>query len=102
MSEQSHKMLLKTTYPSGAEEWICEECGRCFVAQWVPKFRRIVLVQGDQMTSHVSHGSGLQELASTGIEELKHEQVNVDLRDVWKPWFDKMGFDLNDDQGPNI
>ena len=101
MSEQSHKMLLKTTYPSGAEEWICEECGRCFVAQWTPKFRRIVLVQGDQMTSHMSRDIGLQELASPTAAEVKIEK-NINLREVWKPWFDKMGFDLNDEQGPNI
>jgi hypothetical protein len=101
MSEQSHKMLLKTTYPSGAEEWICEECGRRFVAQWAPKFRRIILVEGDEMSSHVAQGSDLQELASPAAGEVTNAQ-NINLRDVWKPWFDKMGFDLNEDQEPHI
>ena len=59
---RQHIMQLKNTYPSGAEEWLCPECGRHFIMQFQPDYERLdiqVLEAGDEMTSHVGSSGGV-------------------------------------------
>lgn len=99
-TEQSHEMQLETVYPSGAEEWLCPECGRRFIAQWEPKFRRVILEQGQDKIIHFGHGMGLMDISvnSFSVEDLAG---NPKLQDVWKKYLDQLDFDWkdNDDLG---
>lgn len=90
--KQSHAMRLETTHPSGAEEWLCLECGRRFVAQWEPRFRRVVLVPGRDEIVHMGQAiSNLNETANITAEN------NADLQDVWKDLLDKLDFGTEGD-----
>lgn len=91
-SQQNHEMRLVTTHSSGAEEWTCPECGRRFVAQWEPKFRRVILEPGDEMTPHRSHGVNLQQQISESSGE-NNVSDDIQLSDVWKKLLDKLDFD---------
>jgi hypothetical protein len=93
LSEQSHEMQLETTYPTGAEEWLCPKCGRRFVAQWEPKFRRVILVEGQEKIIHKGQAIGylLENVSDLSSEE------DIELQDVWKELLDKLDFDSEDD-----
>ena len=95
VAKQSHEMRLETVHPSGAEEWMCPECGRRFVAQWEPKFRRVILEQGKDDIAHKGQ-------AMNGLAE-DEEQLNdsSELQDVWKELLDKLDFDSEDDPDSN-
>ena len=56
---ETHQMRLERTYESGAEEWLCPSCGRKFVMQWPPRYKRIVLHEGDQNAAHTGGKGGL-------------------------------------------
>ncbi|MBI5564194.1 MAG: hypothetical protein HY870_04825 [Chloroflexi bacterium] len=83
-----HQMRLRTTYPSGAEEWDCPTCGRRFIMQWSPRHKRIVLEAGD---AHVAHAGGKGGLMMGTVQIQPSEQSLLpedDLRlDLWQTWF---------------
>ncbi len=86
---QSHEMMLDKTHPSGAEEWYCPACGRRFVMQWPPKYKRIILNHGDEYTAHGGGQGGLKmgpiRLADPDNTEPTKDDLNLDH---WKAWFD--------------
>lgn len=85
-----HEMQLETTYPSGAEEWFCPTCGRRFVMQWPPKYKRIVLNRGDEYAAH-SGGTGSLEMGDVRIRPSEESALPAeeDLPlDRWKSWLD--------------
>ncbi len=92
VSEQSHEMRLETVHPSGAQEWLCPECGRRFVAQWEPKFRRVILEQGQDEIIHKGQAMNLLEEVPDNSSE-----NDTGLQDVWKELLDKLDFDSEDD-----
>jgi len=51
-----HTMTLVDTV-DGWEWWECEDCPRVLHVRWQPKFRRVVIVKGDEQVSH-SGGKG--------------------------------------------
>ncbi len=53
-------MELVTTHSTGAEEWYCPTCGRRFLMQWPPEYKKIVLDAGDQSAIHTGGKGGLQ------------------------------------------
>ncbi len=59
-SSEYHEMRLEKTHPSGAEEWGCPTCGRRFLIQWPPQYRKIVLESGDEYALHSASKGGLQ------------------------------------------
>jgi len=62
MTEQhppTHTMVLVRSHETGAEEWLCPTCGRRFVMQWPPKFKRIILNAGDDTVRHAASKGGL-------------------------------------------
>ena len=94
--EQRHEMQLKAVYPSGAEEWLCPECGRRFIAQWEPKFRRVILEHGDEVTIHTGQGIDLQ--AQISVESSDHKVPDkTELNDAWKQLLNKLDIDLEED-----
>jgi hypothetical protein len=55
-----HTMQHTRTFTSGAEEWQCPTCGRSFVVQWPPNYKRIILEPGDEMAAHAGGKGGIQ------------------------------------------
>lgn len=49
---EPHQMELERTHPSGAEEWHCPACGRRFLMQYPPSYKKIVLAPGDEHAAH--------------------------------------------------
>jgi hypothetical protein len=47
-----HEMELDRIHPSGAQEWLCPTCGRRFLMQWPPNYKKIVLEPGDTLATH--------------------------------------------------
>lgn len=76
-AQQQHEMQLEKTYPSGAEEWFCPTCGRRFVLQWPPAYKKIVLEAGDEFALHTCGKGGLQ-LRSPELSESHEEQGEGD------------------------
>jgi hypothetical protein len=54
-----HKMVVKSTFPTGAQEWYCPTCGRRFILQWPPNYKRIILNEGDEQAIHSGGNGGL-------------------------------------------
>ena len=88
-SVQQHAMLLDKTHPSGAEEWYCPTCGRRFVMQWPPKYRRIILNSGDEDAAHSGSKGDLKLGASQITDGTQVEIAEDDLRlDRWQSWLE--------------
>ena len=87
---QPHRMVLDKSYPSGAEEWYCPTCERRFVMQWPPKYKRIVLNNGDENANHSGGKGGLK----IGVGQIQPSEesappIEEDLPlDRWKSWLD--------------
>jgi hypothetical protein len=47
-----HQMVVMNTYPTGAQEWFCPTCGRHYILQWPPNYKRIILEEGDNEAVH--------------------------------------------------
>ena len=60
MSE-CHTMKKLYSYTTGAQEWVCDDCGRHFLMQPEP-FKRIVLTPGDEA---IAHTGGMMSQAPT-------------------------------------
>jgi len=59
ITQQSHEMRLETRHESGAEEWYCPTCGRKFLLDWPPNYKRIILDIGDESAIHSGGKGGL-------------------------------------------
>lgn len=60
MPEQArHEMIMERTHESGAEEWACPVCGRRFLMQWPPNYKKIILEPGDEYAIHSGGKGGL-------------------------------------------
>ncbi len=71
MAANPHRMKLGQTYPSGAQEWICPECGRWVVMHHLPehgKLKTIVLQAGDE---EAAHAGGTGSIASTSARAVE-------------------------------
>ncbi len=87
---QQHEMLLDKTHPTGAEEWYCPTCGRRFVMQWPPKYKRIVLTPGDEYVAHRGGKGGLALLstqAARAEDPGDSEEAETLRLERWEEWF---------------
>ena len=91
LEPQHHEMRLETIYSSGVEEWLCPTCGRHFVAQWIPDFRRLVLEVGDETALHQGGAVMIQTTAS--VED--DPPIGAERDDPWVKWLDEL--DWGDD-----
>ena len=55
---QRHKMVLVATHEEGNEEWSCPTCGRRFLTDWPPEYKKVIIEVGDENASH-SGGKGM-------------------------------------------
>lgn len=100
MDEQHHQMILEETYESGEENWYCPTCGRRFIVNWEPKFKRTVLEIGDENASH-SGGKGGLQMGSMQVAPLENSIQEDELEGAaedprltsWEAWLDEMGFE---------
>jgi len=71
--DDQHEMHLEATHPSGAEEWACPTCGRRFLMQWPPEYKKVVLEKGDAAATHTGSKGGLSIGAATVIQHSADE-----------------------------
>ena len=62
---ETHQMILNGRAESGAEEWVCPDCGRRVLMRWPPDFERLILEHGDDGAVHVGAKGGVR---MTGLE----------------------------------
>ena len=72
-------MRLEKTHPSGAEEWLCPACGRRFLMQWPPAYKRIIMEAGDEVALH-SGGKGGVRLGPLQIN-LRDDEEEIPVPD---------------------
>jgi hypothetical protein len=90
--QEHHEMVLETTHSSGAEEWYCPTCGRRFLLQWPPTYKKIVLECGDEEALHSGSKGGLRIGPSIVVTETKaaaqephHDRGPAPLSDMEQP-----------------
>ena len=88
--EQTHTLVLVSTYLSGAEEWLCPTCGHRILKTRLPQEQLIVLVNGEEPSKHdhLDENQTFQTKITFNVTHLA----------PWLDWIDKIDFDqLNDD-----
>lgn len=87
---KQHHMVIARTYPTGAEEWYCPTCGRRFIMQWPPSYKRILLETGDEAVQHDGSkgemGMGL-DMGTQSVEN-KDETPGYDENEMLDPWLE--------------
>jgi hypothetical protein len=78
LNQEHHQMNLIATHPSGAEEWHCPTCGRRFLMQWPPKYKKLVIESGDEYAIH----SGSKGEAQLGLPPLTMGEPLTDEDDL--------------------
>jgi len=103
--EQSkHEMVLGKTLETGAQEWYCPVCGRRFIMNWPPNYKRIILVPGDEYATHVG-GRGGVSMNSPEVKEAIYPEpsesneptdtlpINAADLSPWIKWMDDVKFE---------
>lgn len=89
---ERHTMVRVNKSEEGAEEWYCPTCGRRFLMQWPPNYKRTILEPGDESVTHVGGkgemGMGL-EMGGTQVENGEplpvEEMIPIDEQSL-SPW----------------
>jgi hypothetical protein len=89
---ERHEMVLNATHASGAEEWLCPTCGRRFLLQWPPDYKKIVLNSGDESALHTG-GKGEERLDVSERAHEATEDVADERLQPWLTWMDSSDFD---------
>jgi hypothetical protein len=89
---QRHEMTHKGIDPSGAEEWLCQECGRHFVIRWPPNYDRLVLHPGDESAAHFGR-KGDAAVPHLQVSLASNEPSAAPDEDVWRRWLRMNGMD---------
>lgn len=89
---QKHVMVLDKVHDSGAEEWYCPTCGRRFLMQWPPQYKKIVLDEGDASAIH--SGGNTQVDGLPAEMEADAENIDVDAASLspYEDWMDHIDF----------
>jgi hypothetical protein len=92
---QRHEMVRKGIDPSGAEEWLCQQCGRHFIVRWPPRFERVVLHPGDESATHFG-GKGDVVLSDLHLSPAVTEGSDALDDDAWRRWLRQNGIDWDE------
>jgi hypothetical protein len=84
----SHEMILAGTQESGAEEWLCPNCGRRVLLRWPPNYERRVLEPGDEFATHAG-GKGGAMVGQAVLKPSDTTEPRTDERD----WLRENGID---------
>ncbi len=89
---ENHEMILKETFPNGTQDWVCPVCGRRFILQWPPHYKRVILEEGDVNAMH-SGSMGIPggaQLKMDGAEIAKEnhyeDSQGSEMPDDWLPF----------------
>ena len=80
-NSEHHTMVVAKRYENGSEEWVCPTCGRRFLLQWPPQYKRIMLEPGNEDAVH-SGGSGGVSMGDTSIIQISEEELAVPPDDI--------------------
>jgi hypothetical protein len=80
-SQKQHQMELEKTHPSGADEWYCPTCGRRFLMQYSPNYKKIVMEVGDESAAH-SGGKGGLQMGPLQMSQDEDYNLSDELRDA--------------------
>ena len=75
---EQHEMVVTQTFSSGAQEFFCPVCGRRFIIEWPPNYRRIILEPGNEQVIH-SGGTGGLVMGPTSMEAREEVQDSANL-----------------------
>lgn len=96
MNEQvTHAMILQDTHASGAEEWYCPQCGRRFIMQWPPNYKRVILEAGDEYAYHTASKGGLHmhvQIEPGDNSENGSDQDHASDVGAFADWLDQLDF----------
>jgi hypothetical protein len=84
-SDRQHHMNITQTYSTGAEEWYCPICGRMFILQMSPEYKKIVLEEGDTSVFHTG--------SITDPLQVEKEPENEEHLNAWKQFLKDINFD---------
>jgi hypothetical protein len=91
--QAKHEMVLDQVHESGVEEWYCPTCGRRFLLQWPPNYKKIVLEPGDVAAEHTGGKGGLK-MGSPQIEQIEDATEVKDAYLIpWVDWMDSVDFE---------
>jgi hypothetical protein len=98
--QQKHEMILDKTHPSGADEWYCPTCGRRFLFDYEPSFKKTILEAGDEYAIHSGGKGGLRMSAMQVIpieDTISQEDSIHPIEDPslapWSAWLEESDFD---------
>lgn len=96
---EHHEMQIMEKYPSGTEVWYCPVCGRKFLLDWPPAYKKTILEVGDEAAIH-NGGKGGLSISPPEINEEKEpilpETIRVTVERILKK------FDLDDPQDDSV
>ncbi len=98
MDQERHSMVFEKTHPSGEDEWYCPTCGRRFLLQWPPNFKKTIIDPGDEQVGHSGGRGGLsmdsaQNISSEGVKEETENFLDDPRLAPWAAWLDEAGFE---------
>ena len=95
---QHHEMRLEKSHSSGAEEWLCPTCGRRFLMNWPPAYKKIVLEAGNEYATHSGGKGGLRlqppQISRGDEEPVLSDELRAALEEILED------VDLDDWSGP--
>ena len=81
------------------EEWLCPTCGRRLLVNWNPKFKRTVLIAGDQSVTHSGFKNQTQSedtmevpFDETPTRPTVEKPIEESRLTPWTLWMDKTDF----------
>lgn len=80
-----HIMNLIHTFPSNAQEWLCQICGRRFIMHFQdepPKLEMIILEEGNKLANHTGAVSIISEVGNLPAKPNDDPELSQDLRDA--------------------
>jgi len=92
-SQAVHEMILEQVHETGVEEWYCPTCGRRFLMQWPPNYKKIVLQPGDEQAEHTGGKGGLN-VRNPQIDQAEDTLSEEDAYlTPWVDWMDSVDFE---------
>ena len=92
MDQTVHEMFLETTHASGAQEWTCPTCGRRFLMQWPPAYKKIVLEPGDEQASHRGF-TGELFIDPLEVSQLEENPIPEESLRFWERALEELNLD---------
>jgi hypothetical protein len=103
MSEEvRHTMVRVNKNEDGVEEWRCPTCGRRFLMEWPPNYKRTILDPGDEAVIHVGGKGEMGMGLSMGETEVENgnpmpaeEATSIDEQSLmpWLQWVQEINLE---------